>query len=127
VNKPAKNWLEWGVFAVSLVLVLGTLGFLVRDSLAGTGGPPEVVARLGAPTSTAGGYQVPVQVVNRGQGTAEDVTVTVVLESAGGEREEAQLAIAFLPRGSLRNGFVTFRSDPSQGDLRLGAVAFEVP
>ena len=45
--KPAKNWLEWSVFVAGLVLVLGTLGFLVRESLVAAGGPPEVVARLG--------------------------------------------------------------------------------
>lgn len=126
-NKPEKNWLEWSVFGVGLVLVLATLGFLVREALVGSGGPPEVVARLGAPRASAGGYMVPVEVANVGEGTAEDVTVTVVLEGAGEEREEAQLEIAFLPRDSRRNGYVTFQRDPTGGGLRLGPIAFEVP
>ena len=70
---------------------------------------------------------VPVEVANRGQATAEDVTVTVVLEAAAGEREEAQLEIAFLPRDSRRSGYVAFQRDPAEGTLRLGPVAFEVP
>jgi uncharacterized protein (TIGR02588 family) len=127
VTKPAKNWLEWSVFAAGLVLVLATLGFLVRESLAGAGGPPEVVARLGSPEASAGGFMVPVEVTNLGKATAEDVKVTVVLEVPGGEREEAELDIAFLPRDSRRNGWVTFRSDPGRGSLRLGPIAFEVP
>jgi uncharacterized protein (TIGR02588 family) len=126
-SKPEKNWLEWSVFGVGLVLVLATLGFLVRESLVGSGGPPEVVARLGAPRASAGGYMVPVEVANVGEGTAEDVTVTVVLEGAGDEREEAQLEIAFLPRDSRRNGYVTFQRDPAGGAVRLGPIAFEVP
>ena len=125
--KPAKNWLEWSVFAVGLVLVLGTLGFLVRESLVAAGGSPEVVARLGPPKASAGGFMVPVEVANLGQGTAEDVKVTVVLELPEAEREEAVLDIAFLPRDSRRNGWVTFRTDPSRGTLRLGPIAFEVP
>lgn len=125
--KPEKNWLEWTVFAVGLVLVLGTLGFLVRESLGAAGGTPEVVARLGPPKASAGGYMVPVEVANLGKGTAEDVKVTVVLEPPEGEPEEAELDIAFLPRDSRRNGWVTFRSDPSRGTLRLGPMAFEVP
>lgn len=125
--KPAKNRLEWIVFAVSLVLVLGTLGFLVRESLVATGGPPEVVVRLGQPRVAAGGFMVPVEVANLGKGTAEDVKVTVILELSQTEREEADLDIAFLPRDSRRNGWVTFRSDPRRGTLRLGPIAFEVP
>ena len=125
--KPAKNWLEWTVFGVGLVLVLATLGFLIRESLGASGGPPEVVARLGSPRASAGGFMVPVEVVNVGKGTAEDVKVTVVLELPRSEPEEAELDIAFLPRDSRRDGWVTFRSDPAGGTLRLGPVAFEVP
>jgi uncharacterized protein (TIGR02588 family) len=127
VTKPAKNWLEWTVFGVGLVLVLATLGFLIRESLTASGGPPEVVARLGSPRASAGGFMVPVEVANVGKGTAEDVKVTVVLELPRSEPEEAELDIAFLPRGSRRDGWVTFRSDPAGGTLRLGPVAFEVP
>ena len=127
MRKPAKNWLEWVVFAFSLVLVLGTLGFLVSESMVETGGPPEVSARLGPPRPAAGGFMVPVEVANTGKGTAEAVQVTLVLELPGGEREESSLDIAFLPRDSRRNGWVTFRSDPSRGSLRLGPIAFEVP
>jgi uncharacterized protein (TIGR02588 family) len=125
--KPAKNWLEWVVFAVGLVLVLGTLGYLVRESIASDGGPPEVLARLGAPRPSASGYLVPVEVTNVGQTTAEDVRVPILLELPGGEREEAELGIAFLPRNSKRDGWVSFREDPRRGTLSLGAIAFEVP
>jgi uncharacterized protein (TIGR02588 family) len=127
VTKPAKNWLEWTVFGAGLVLVVATLGFLVRESLVAAGGPPEVVARLGSPRASAGGFMVPVEVANVGKGTAEDVKVTVVLELPRSEREEAELDIAFLPRDSRRDGWVTFRSDPAGGTLRLGPIAFEVP
>ena len=125
--KPDKNWLEWTVFAVGLVLVLTTLGFLVRESLAGAGGPPDGVARLGTPRASAGGFMVPVEVANLGKGTAEDVQVTVTLDLPDGDPEEAELDIAFLPRDSRRNGWVTFRSDPGKGSLRLGPIAFEIP
>ena len=125
--RPAKNWLEWTVFAISLVLVVGTLGFLIRESLVAAGGAPEVVARLGAPKPAAGGWMVPVEVTNLGEGTAEDVKVTVILELPEAQPEEAELDIAFLPRDSRRNGWVSFRGEPGRGSLRLGPIAFEVP
>ena len=126
-SKPAKNWLEWSVFSVGLVLVLVTLGYLAWESVADTGGPPDVVVRLGRAEASSGGFRVPVEVANLGKGTAEDVKVTVVLEMPQGEPEEAGLDIAFLPRESRRRGWVTFRSDPGRGTLRVGTVGFEVP
>jgi uncharacterized protein (TIGR02588 family) len=127
MTRPAKNRLEWAVFTVGLVLVLATLGFLVRESIVGAGGPPEVVARLGEARPSAGGYLIPVEVANIGQSTAEDVLVPIFLELPGGKREEAELNIAFLPRDSKRDGWVSFRGDPRRGKLSLGAIAFEVP
>jgi uncharacterized protein (TIGR02588 family) len=53
--------------------------------------------------------------------------VAVILELPQGEREEAEVDIAFLPRDSRRDGWVTFRNDPARGSLRLGTIAFEVP
>jgi uncharacterized protein (TIGR02588 family) len=125
--KVTKNPLEWVVFAISLVLVLATLGYLVRETLAGRSGPPDVVAQVGPPQPSSSGYLVPVEVANVGMTTAEDVLVPVVLEMPDGTREEGQLNIAFLPRDSRRHGWVSFRGDPSRGKLSLGAIAFEVP
>ena len=125
--KPVKNRLEWTVFAVGLVLVLATLGFLILESLVGGEGPPEIVARLGTPRPGAGGFMVPVEVSNLGQGTAEDIRVSVLLEGRGPEQEEADLDIAYLPRDSRRSGWVTFPGDLGQGILQVGSIAFEVP
>jgi uncharacterized protein (TIGR02588 family) len=127
VNNPAKNWLEWTVFAVSLVLVVATLGYLTWEAVADTGGPPDVVVELGSPRPSSAGFMVPVEVRNRGKGTAEDVRVTVVLERAGARSESAELEVAYLPRESRRSGYVTFAGDPGQGRLRAGPIAFEVP
>jgi uncharacterized protein (TIGR02588 family) len=127
VNKPEKNWLEWTVFGVGLVLVLATLGYLARESLVREDGPPEVIAQLGTPRPSAGGYLVPIEVSNVGNDTAEDVRVPVFLNLPDGAREEAELDVAFLPRGSVRNGWASFRNDPSRGSLTVGAIAFEVP
>jgi uncharacterized protein (TIGR02588 family) len=122
-----KNWLEWTVFAIGLALVLATLGFLVRESVAGVEGPPEVVVRLGDARRSSTGYLVPVEVHNPGGATAEDVRVPIALDLPGGRREEAEFGIAFLPPDSRRHGWVSFREDPAGGKLGVGAIAFEVP
>lgn len=127
MTKVAKNPLEWTVFALSVVLVLATLGFLALQMVKSEAGPPDIVVRLGDPLPTRNGYLVPVQVTNVGRSTAEDVKIPIVLELANGEREEAELDLAFLPQNSRRNGYVSFREDPERGTLAVGAIAFEVP
>jgi uncharacterized protein (TIGR02588 family) len=68
-----------------------------------------------------------VEVANAGGSTAEDVRVPILLDLAAGRKEEAEVGIAFLARGSTRNAWVSFRNDPRRGTLTLGALAFEVP
>ena len=125
--KPEKNALEWSVFAVGLVLVLATLGYLVRESIVSDGGPPDVAVRLGSARPSQHGWLLPVEVTNVGSTTAEDVRVAIALDLPDGTRQEAELDIAFLPPASKRQGWVSFPSDPRRGTLSLGTIAFEVP
>lgn len=121
-----KNALEWTVFGIGLVLVLATLGYLAREAFTTGSGPPELVVHLGSPRRMPEGFQVPVTVVNRGDRFAEGVSVTITLATKA-EREEAVLGIAFLPHQSRRQGWVTFRSDPTGGDLQVGPVSYASP
>ncbi len=121
-----KNLLEWTVFGISLLLVLATLGYLVREALTTSEGPPEVVVALGAPRAGAGGHMVPVSAENRGGETAEGVRITVRLE-AGGVEEEAVLVVPYLPRESRRGGWVSFQGDPRAGAVRVAGVSYQTP
>jgi uncharacterized protein (TIGR02588 family) len=121
-----KNALEWTVFGLGLLLVMATLGYLVREAFTTGSSPPELVVHLGTPRQVMQSFQVPVTVVNRGDRVAEGVSVTITL-AAGTEREEAVLRIAFLPHQSSRQGWVTFRGDPRDGNLQVGPVAYASP
>jgi uncharacterized protein (TIGR02588 family) len=127
-GKVEKNWLEWVVFGVGLVLVVTTLSYLIYDGATSTGTPPEIEVRLGDPRPGGGGFLVPVTVVNRGGETAEGVTVEVLLEAAGSpEPERGEFTLAFLPRGGTREGWVAFRTDPRAGRLTARALGYEQP
>ena len=133
MKRGDKHPLEWAVFAVSLVLVIGTLGYLVYDAARGsfsdpeTGGPPEIAVRLGKAERSGAAYAVPVEVHNRGEETAEGVHVEVVLESPGRQPERAEFEVAFVPRQSVRHGWVTFTQDPAAGRLTGRALGYEQP
>ncbi len=113
MKKIQKNWLEWVVFAISLVLVIITLGYLVYDGATFSETPPNIELELGkAQAQAADRFIVPVNAINRGDTTAEGVQIEVTLNSGGKEQENAQFEIAFLPRHSTREGWVTFTTDP---------------
>ena len=126
--KVEKNWLEWLVFGVGLLLVGSTLAYLVYDGVTSADAPPEVEVRLGEPRPGGAGFLVPVTLFNRGGRTAEGVSVEVVLEGGGAaEPERSEFSVAFLPRGGTREGWVAFRSDPRAGRLTARAHGYEQP
>lgn len=126
MTRLEKNVLEWSVFAVSLLLVVATFGYLVRESLTTEDGPPDVAVVLGEPRRGAGGHLVPLTAENRGESTAEDVQITIRLERDG-ESEDVVLVMPYLPRGARRSGWVSFQDDPAEGTLRVAGVAFQDP
>jgi uncharacterized protein (TIGR02588 family) len=127
MSRVEKNRLEWVVFGVGLVLVLGTVGFLAWDALTGSDSPPDLSVALGSPERRDAGWAVPVTVRNRGQETAEGAHVEVVLELPGGKREEAGLDFAFVPRSSKREGWVQFLHPPASGRLTGRVTGYEQP
>lgn len=127
-SKVEKNWLEWVVFGVGALLVLSTLGFLVYDGATSAGeAPPALTVVTGTPEQKGEHFIVPVTVTNKGGQTAEGVTIEVTLERDGAEAERGEFAVAFLPRGGKREGFVTFRTDPRSARLVPRVLGYEKP
>lgn len=124
---PKKNWLEWTVFGLSLVLVVGVVGYLVFDAATIGDAPPTLTLELGETLAQSGGFAVPVTVTNRGDETAEDVQIEVVLMQNGEEIEHGEFSIAFVPRGSQAEGWVMFREDPAGGELAAKVLGYEQP
>lgn len=127
MSRLNKNGLEWAVFSVGLVVVLGTVGFLVYDMVRSGSAPPDLSVELGAPRRQGGKWVVPVTVKNQGDETAEGAQVEVTLAIPGEPPERARFQIAFVPSGSRREGFVTFAKDPARGRLSGRVVGFETP
>lgn len=129
MSKPQKNWVEWTVFAIGLVLVVSALSYLIYDGATMGSDPPSLEVRLGAPEQRAHNFIVPVTVTNHGDETAEGVTIEVSMEQAGGQEPavRGELTIAFLPRRATREGFVTFDHDPRAAQLKARVLGYEKP
>lgn len=134
MSAVAKHPLEWAVFALSAVLVAATVGYLAYDAVRGDDAPPLLTVEIGQAEPPAdgspgawGAWRVPVTVRNAGHVTAEGVRVEVTLETPGSPPETADFDVTFVPRQSKREGWVTFRGDPSRGRLTGRAVGYEKP
>jgi uncharacterized protein (TIGR02588 family) len=128
-NSSEKNWFEWTVFAVGLLLTLGTVGVLVKEAASQRDRtPPDIEVRLGAAERRAGGYAVPITIENRGDDTAEGVHIEATLKPPGdGKEETSDFEVQYLPGHSTRQGWVTFSSDPAAGDLAARPLGYEKP
>ena len=125
---PQKNWLEWSVFAVSAVLLLGVFAFLGYDWIVSEGDPAEIEVRLGTPEAHDGYYALPVTFQNAGGQSVEDLQLDVTLMEGGEEGESASITVPFLPRDSTRNGWVVFSSNPDDADeIQTRVVSYVVP
>ena len=127
MKKVQKNWLEWVVFAVALALVSSALGYLVYAGATMGDAPPSIEVRLGTPQQKEFNFIVPVTVVNHGDETAEGVSIEVVMESGGEEKERGELDVAFLPRHATREGWVAFEQDPRTAQLKARVLGYQKP
>ena len=127
MKKPAKNALEWTVFAASAIVVLAVLGYLATKALTETKTPPDLRIEAGPAIPRDGSHRVPLLVRNVGGSTAESVVVEAVLRRGDEEVERAELELMFVPRRSERAGWVTFRHDPRCCAIVTRAVSYEEP
>lgn len=124
-KQPAgKNALEWTVFGLSAILVLGVMIVLALDALDWKGGPARLEAKLGSPLQENGTLVVPVEITNHGDIAAVDVQVEV----EGGEgTKPASLTLDFVPRGATRGGHVVFPASQNSGDLQVRIMGYQEP
>jgi uncharacterized protein (TIGR02588 family) len=125
--KIEKNWLEWSCFALSLLLICGTISYLAYDALNGAEKPADIEVKLGKPEQLSNYFSVPLTLINHGNETAASVQVEVTMKT-GDAIERAELLFDFLPRSGRREGFVTFKSDPRLAqELKGRAIGYTEP
>ena len=127
MKKMQKNWVEWMVCAVSLILVSYTLGYLIYAGASMGREPPSIEVRLGKPEPRQFNFVVPVKVLNHGDETAEGVRIEVVMETGGEEKARGELNVAFVPRHATREGWVAFEQDPRTSELKARVLGYQKP
>jgi uncharacterized protein (TIGR02588 family) len=122
-----SNWLEWLALTISVVALVGVVGFLVVDAIVDEGRPPSpaVELRVADAYDAPAGWLLPATVRNDGDMAAEKVAVRAVAE-VGGTSEESELTIDYLPSGSNVQVTFGFSAEP-EGEVRVQVVGFRLP
>lgn len=130
-GKETKSVAEWVTFAISLVIILGLVAGVSILSLSNPSVPATFeIKTLKEEMRQAGeAYYLPLEVINHGTKTAEDVTVRLTLTAKDGksEPEENEVTITLLAGGSTGDAVVVFKQDPTQGQLEATVVSYVKP
>jgi uncharacterized protein (TIGR02588 family) len=117
---------EYLLGALGVVVVLLVLAFLVHQAVVRDGGP-QLSVTAAAAQQVEGGWAVPVEVVNEGGQTAEQVEVTGVLTRDGSEVQQATATFSYLAPSSRQSGALLFSEDPTDGRLEIRPAAYTLP
>lgn len=126
--KDQKNLLEWGVFWISLLLILGVIGYLSYQVYIYTPSSPEIRVEIQPEPTAHQPNRYHVLVHNDGAITAEAVKVELVLQEAGEEVEKVELEMMWVPQQSRREAWANFTRKPTDADnISARVVSYQKP
>jgi len=117
---------EWIAFAMSLLLLGGVVGLIVRD-LIEPESPAQPVAKIvGEPRRAGDQFIVTVEVTNEGDETAVEVQVQAELV-LGEETLEGDQTLELLPGSATEEVEIVLPEDPAGGELTARVTSFQNP
>lgn len=121
-----NSGLEWVVAGLGLVLVLGTVGFMLVQAFSGGDAPPRITLRVLEVRASGDGFLVRLEAHNSGDDAAAELGVEGTVTRGGRTVETSDTTFDFVPADSVREGGLFFSDDP-RGGLSLRAVGFREP
>jgi uncharacterized protein (TIGR02588 family) len=122
-----RNWLEWAILVISVVLVVALVGYLLVSGLAND--RPAVIRPEVTPAEAAdgpdGGWLVPLTVRNEGGKAAVSIVIEGTATVAGTE-ESSELTVDLLAADSEVELILGFSGRP-EGEIQVRVVGFETP
>ena len=123
---PPPFW-EWVVAAIGLLLVLGSLGYLLLQAARGEGGPPQPVIEVLATEPQGERFLVRLQVRNAGGNPAAALRIEGTLRRDGQAIESSEVELDYLPGNSTREAGLFFDHDPRSHRLQLAPRSWRAP
>lgn len=126
-NRPKTPALEWLTAAFGLLLVVGTIGYLLFDAVTEKDSPPQVVVEAKEIIPVQNGYLVKFSVENKGDNHAAEVEIEGKLMDGEKEKESSSVGIGYAPSHSQRSGGMFFTENPREFKLELRALGYTEP
>ena len=118
---------EWAMAALSTLLVLGAVAFLLVEGLSEQR-PPAFRVEVLEVRSAGGDFIAEVRVRNIGETTAADVEIEGRPRGAAQARgERAAARLDYVPGGSERRVGLVFRTDPREHGVEARVVGYTMP
>ncbi len=121
-DEEEKNWLEWTVFAIGLVITLGVIGYMSYQAIAGSDKPADIQVTLQEPTLDGDFIIIPIEATNKGDRVAEGA----MIEVCSGPDSCGEVTFTYIPQGSKRTGVVGLQA-PLEEPLTTRVVSFRKP
>lgn len=125
-HNATSTW-EWVVAAVGLLLVVGSIAFMIYEGIWGDHSPPAVRIQLDSIGETENGYLVRFRASNSGGSTAEGLTIEGQLSNDDQSIETSETTLDYLPSHSERKGGLFFTRNPRDLQLSIRALGYEDP
>jgi uncharacterized protein (TIGR02588 family) len=119
--------LEWIVAAIGLILVVGTIGFMLYEGLTSKNTPPDFTTEIEKIDAVNSGFIVKFKLSNNGEQTASGVNVEGELKNGGESVETSGVTFDYAPSKSETKGGLFFKNDPKQFQLEIRAKGYAEP
>lgn len=119
--------LEWLIAAVSSLVVLATIAFLIHEKIDDAGLPPLIEIVTDTIIEFSGGYIVELSIGNSGNATAAQVGIEGSLHLGDSTIETSSATIDYIPAKSRRRAALIFTHDPRRSELRLRPIGYAYP
>ena len=118
---------SWVAAALGLILVAGSVGFMLYQHFAENRTPPLVAIEVQSVVPSGKGYVVTIDVTNRGNEVASGLVIEGVLTEAATPVETSTITIDYVPSGSHRQAGLYFTRDPGRFNLEIQPKGYVDP
>lgn len=127
-EQPKRTVAEWLTFGAATCILSGIVGLVIYTGVTDEQQPPMLSVELKEAIREANGtYQVPFEVKNEGDKTAESVQILAELKINNQVEQTGEQQIDFLSSNEKEEGAFIFDTDPSKGELKIRVASYKLP
>jgi uncharacterized protein (TIGR02588 family) len=127
-NETGRPRLEWIIGGLSAAIVAGIIVYLGYEALFGDTRPPDLAATIISVEPVPDGTLVVVDVTNRGDQAAAEVTVKATLDGPDAGSLEKQIRFDYVPSHARRSGaFIIEGQAGKTGDVNIRIDSYVEP